>query len=178
MRRPWIVLVLIGLALVGAVLIRTADDDDRVALEEVTTAEGLVTQIPEGWVVADQFPFEFGPPGDGQVFDQWTVARACPTDGCDARTLEEWLALAPDLPTFTNLEAVEGEDTFNLRVEALDDARVLRAQTEAAATLVFVAAFTDGSDDYVACSVRLGLDADQRLADEIVEVCRSTRVAA
>ena len=160
MRRPWIVLVLIGLALVGAVLIRTADDDDRVALEEVTTAEGLVTQIPEGWVVADQFPFEFGPPGDGQVFDQWTVARACPTDGCDARTLEEWLALAPDLPTFTNLEAVEGEDTFNLRVETL------------------VAAFTDGSDDYVACSVRLGLDADQRLADEIVEVCRSTRVAA
>lgn len=177
MRRPWIVLVLIGLALVGAVLIRTADDGDRVALEEVTTAEGLVTQIPEGWVVSDQFPFEFAPPGDEQVFDQWTVARACPPDGCAPRTLDEWLALAPDLPTFTNLEAVEGEDTFNLRVETLDDARILRAQTEAAATLVFVAAFTDGADDYVACSVRLGVGSDARLADAIVDVCRSTRVS-
>lgn len=177
MRRPWIVLVLIGLAIVGAVLIRTADDGDRVALEEVTTAEGLVTRIPEGWVVSDQFPFEFGPAAEGQVFDQWTVARACPPDGCAVRSLDEWLALAPDLPTFTNLAAVEGEDTFNLRIETLDDARVLRAQTEAAAELVFVAAFTDGAEDYVACSVRLGVGSDSRLTDAIVDVCRSTLAA-
>jgi hypothetical protein len=173
MRRPWIVLVLIALALLGAALVWTADDTEPVALAEVTTAEGLATQIPEGWVVSEQFPFDFLPVGE-QVFEQWTVARACPVEGCDARSLDEWLALAPDLPTFTNLTAAEGEDTFNVEVETLADARVLRARTEAAARLVFVAAFTDGAEEYIACSVRLGLGADQRLAGEIVDVCRST----
>ena len=175
MRRPWIVPALIALALVGAVLIVTADDgEDPVALEEITTAEGLATRIPEGWVVSEQFAFDFGPAGGEQVFDQWTVARACPPDGCGARALDDWLALAVDLPTFTNIADAEGEDTFNVEFETLDDAYVLRAQTEAAARLVFVAAFTDGAEDYVACSVRLGLGADQRLADEIVDVCRTT----
>ncbi|MEZ5244709.1 MAG: hypothetical protein R2707_06420 [Acidimicrobiales bacterium] len=176
MRRPWIVPALIALALVGAVLIWTADEADVVALEEITTAEGLATRIPEGWVVSEQFPFDFVPGTDGQAFDQWTVARACPPDGCGERSLDEWMALAPDLPTFTGIAATEGEDTFNVEVESRSDARIMRAQTEAAARLVFVAAFTDGAEDYVACSVRLGLDADQRLADAIIEVCESTVV--
>ena len=166
--------MLIALALVGAVLIWTADESDDVALEEIITAEGLATRIPQGWVVSDQFPFDFLPDTDEKVFDQWTVARACPPEGCAARSLAEWLALAPDLPTFTNVAETEGVDTFNVEIETLADARVLRAQTEAAARLVFVAAFTDGADDYVACAVRLGLDADQRLADSIIDVCRST----
>jgi hypothetical protein len=177
MRRPWIVPSLIALALMGAVLIWTADETDGPALEAITTAEGLVTRIPQGWVVSEQFPFDFVPDTDGQAFDQWTVARACPPEGCGTRSLDEWIALAPDLPTFTNVAEAEGEDTFNVMIDPLADARVLRAQTEAGARLVFVAAFTDGAEDYVACSVRLGLDADQRLADEIVDVCRSTDVA-
>ena len=177
MRRPWIVPALIALALVGAAMIWTADDTDDVALEDTTTAEGLATRIPEGWVVSEQFPFEFLPDTDGKVFDQWTVARACPPEGCGARSIDEWLALAPDLPTFTNVTETEGQDTFNVEIETLADARVLRAQTEAAARLVFVAAFRDGAEHYVACAVRLGLDGDQRLADAIVDVCRSTEVA-
>ena len=174
MRRPWIVPALIALAVLGAVLIWTADESEPVALEEITTGEGLVTKIPEGWIVSAQFPFDFVPVIGEQVFDQWTVARACPVEGCGVRSLEQWLALAPDLPTFTGVEAVEGEDTFNVEIETLADARVMRAQTEAAARLVFVAAFTDGAEEYIACSVRLSLAADQRLADEIVDVCRST----
>lgn len=174
MRRPWIVPALVVLALLGAALIWTADDDEGVALDDITTAEGLVTRIPSGWVESDQFAFDFRPDVDEQVFEQWTVARACPLDGCRVRTLAEWIALAADLPTFTNIVDAEGIDTFNLDVEQFADARVLRAQTEAGAPLVFVAAFTDGAEDYVACSVRLGLGADQRLTAAIVDVCRST----
>lgn len=174
MRRPWIVPSLIVLALVGATLILTADESEAVALEDITTSEGLVTRIPEGWVVSDQFPFDFLPVAQEQIFDQWTVARGCPLEGCAPRTLDEWLELAPDLPSFTSVVEAEGEDTFNLEVETLGNARVLRAQTEAAARLVFVAAFADGAEDYVACSVRLSLTADQRLADAIVDVCRTT----
>ena len=174
MRRPWIVPALIALALVGAVLIWTADDAESVALEDITTSEGLVTRIPEGWVESGQFPFEFQPEAGAQVFDQWTVARACPPEGCEPRSLEDWLTLAPDLPTFSNIRSLEGSDTFNVEVETFSDARVLSAQTEAAARIVFVAAFTDGAEDYIACSVRLGLTADQRLADAIIDVCRST----
>jgi hypothetical protein len=176
MRRPWIVVILIVFAVVGGFLIFTADETASVPLEDITTAEGLETRIPEGWVVSEQFPFDFSPPGDGQVFDQWTVARACPPDGCEPRTMAEWLALAPDLPTFTSLAEAES-DLFDVELETMGDARVVSAQSEAAARLVFVAAFTDGAEDYVACSVQIGLTSDQRLAEAIVDACRdATRV--
>lgn len=176
MRRPWIVLALAVLALVGAVLILTADETAPVALEEITTAEGLVTRIPEGWLESELFAFDFVPARGEEVFDQWTVARACPPDGCGRRSLGEWLALAPDLPTFTAAVEAEGVDTFNVVAETLADAYVLRARTEAAARLVFVAAFADGAEAYVACSVRLGFGSDERLAEEVVDVCRSTEL--
>jgi len=166
-----------ALAIVGLVLIWTADETEGVELEDITTAEGLDTRIPAGWIVSEQFPFDFAPADDSQVFDQWTVARACPADGCATRSLDEWLALAPDLPLFESVIEAEGDDVFNIDVETVDDARILRAQTEANARLVFVAAFTDRADHYVACSVRLALASDQRLADEIIDVCRSTAVA-
>ena len=176
MRRPWIVPALIAMSRSSErSLIWTADDtEDRLRSRRSRPPEGLATRIPEGWVVSEQFPFDFVPSSDGKVFDQWTVARACPPDGCAVRSLDQWLALAPDLPTFTSIAAAEGEDVFNVEVQTRSDARVLIAQTEAAARLVFVAAFTDGGEEYVACSVRLSLGADQRLADEIVDVCRST----
>ncbi len=174
MRRPWIVPLLIACALVGAVLILTAEDDTGVALESITTEEGLRTRVPEGWVASEQFVFDFVPDTESQVFEQWTVARACPLEGCSERSLDDWLALAPDLPSFASIVDSEGDGTFNVEIESLADARVVRAQTESAARLVFVAAFTDGAEDYVACSVRLGPGADQRLADAIVDVCRST----
>lgn len=175
MRRPWIVPLLIAFAVVGGVLILTAGEEpDPVALEEIVTEEGLRTEIPEGWVRSEQFSFDFVPSLDAQVFEQWTVASACPPDGCGERSLEEWLDLAPTLPTFTSMLDAEGEDVFGIEIETFDDARVLRASTEAAARLVFVAAFTDGAADYVACGVRLGLGADERLADAIVDVCRTT----
>lgn len=174
MRRPWIVPLLIACALVGAVLIVTAEDDTGVALDSITTEEGLRTRVPEGWVASAQFAFDFVPDTEGSVFEQWTVARACPLEGCGERSLDDWLALAPDLPSFTSIVDSEGDGTFNVEVESLSDARVVRAQTESAGRLVFVAAFTDGAAEYVACSVRLGPGADQRLADAIVDVCRST----
>jgi len=178
MRRPWIVLVLMALAVLGGVLIVTADESEPVPLDEITTAEGLITKIPSGWIVSEQSPFNFAPSADTGVFDQWTVARACPFEGCGERSLDEWLALAPDLPLFTGVSNSEAGLFFNLEVETLADARVLRAQTEAASRLVFVAAFNDGADEYIACVVRLGLGADERLAVEIVDVCRSTTRAS
>ncbi len=175
MRRQWIVPALMALAVVGGILIVTADETQGVALEEIVTEEGLATQIPVGWVATPQFPFDFVPPGDGKSFDQWTIARACPVDGCAARSLDEWLALAPDLPTFVGIDAVAEGDLFNVEVQQLDDGRIVRATTATAARLVFVAVFADGADDYVACSVRLGVAANQQLADAIVDVCRSTQ---
>ena len=48
-------------------------------LESVVSAEGLVTEIPEGWVQSEQFAFEWQPIAGNpiaEVFDKWTVARA------------------------------------------------------------------------------------------------------
>ena len=41
-------------------------------------------------------------------------------------------------------------------------------------TIVYVAAFDDGWDFYVECGLSLGVRGDERLIDEIVEVCRAT----
>lgn len=172
MQRSWIVVALIGLALLGGVLIVTADDDSGPPLDDIVTAEGLNTQIPQGWLESPEFSFDFLPTLDEQVFDKWTVARGCPTDGCAPRSLDEWWALVDELPTFVGLASTDG--LFNTETETLDDARVFRAQTETGGRLVFVAAFTDGAEAYVACSLQLGLSADQRLSDAIVDVCRST----
>lgn len=178
MQRSWIVIGLAGLALVGGFLILTATDDgDPPPLETVTTDEGLTTQIPEGWVGETEFPWEFHPPGGAEDFDLWTVARACPPEGCRAATLDEWMVRAPELPSFVDMRSSDGDGLFDVDEERLDDAYVLRAQTASAGRVVFVAAFADGADDYVACSVRLTLQADERLADEIVRVCRETAAA-
>lgn len=175
MRRPWIVLLLIVLALVGAILIVTADEPGGPSLVEVTTAEGIVTSVPTGWVASEEFSFEFSRADeDHGEFDQWTVARACPQEGCGPRSLEEWLALADVLPTFVDLRSQDGSGVFGLEEEYLVDAQVSRAQTETAAKLVFVAAFEDGASSYVACSVRLAVGGDNDLLDAIVDVCRAT----
>ncbi len=176
MRRPWIVVPLIVGALAGAILIMTAQDEQApLELDEITTAEGLRTEIPSGWVVSEQFPFDFVPAeSDGQAFDQWTVARACPADGCAERSLDEWLSIAPDLPMFTAIEDEGAEDLFGIEVDTRSDMRIVRAQTETAANLVFVAAFADGAPDFVACGARLAVTADARLLDAIIEVCQRT----
>lgn len=177
MRRRWILVVLIGLAVVGGLLIATAGDDGgRPALEEVTTGEGLVTEIPEGWVADGRSPWEFAPPGAADGFDQWIVARAsgCWPDSCEPRSLDQWVELGPSLPTFVDVRASDGVDVFVVSEESFDDAHVLRALTPTGGDLVFVAAFRDDSLEYVACSARLGPGSDRRLADVIVDVCRDT----
>ncbi|GJM38586.1 MAG: hypothetical protein DHS20C19_19530 [Acidimicrobiales bacterium] len=175
MRRPWVLVGLIVLALVGGVLILTAGDDDPgPQLETVTTEEGLVTEVPLGWVAEGAFVWEFQPPGGVDGFDGWSVARACPLDGCAAATLAEWTAEAGALPSFVDMRAADGDSLFDVVEEELSDAYVLRATTATAGRIVVVAAFADGAEEYVACSVRLALGADERLADEIVRVCRET----
>lgn len=161
-------------AVLGAVLILTAAEDDGPPLDDIVTEEGLVTKVPRGWIANADRPFEFGPPSVTDVFDQWTVARACPLDGCRARSLDEWIALADLLPTFDSVRDAEGDAVFNIEASDFDDARVLRARTEAGGQLVFVAAFADGASSYVACSVRVAIGTDEALTDAIVEVCRAT----
>ncbi|MEQ8839705.1 MAG: hypothetical protein RIB98_01880 [Acidimicrobiales bacterium] len=178
MRRPWIVLVLIVCAVVGGVLIITADESEApVDLEAFTTEEGLVTEIPSGWVVSEEFPFDFAPPDEGKSFNQWTVARACPSEGCAERSLDEWLGIASELPMFTAIEDADEDGLIGVEGETGADVRIVRAQTESAGRLVLVAAFTDGAEDFVACGARLGIAADERLLDAIVDVCRSTERA-
>lgn len=175
MRRPGILIGLIALAVIGGILILTAGDDDPgPPLESTVTAEGLATEIPEGWVAEGTFRWDYHPPGGADGFDVWSVARACPTSGCAPASLEEWLALADDLPTFVDMREAVGDTLFDLTEERLSDAHVARATTAAVGRIVFVAAFADGAEDYVACSARVALGSDERLADEIVRVCRAT----
>ncbi|MDG2026284.1 MAG: hypothetical protein P8J50_04185 [Acidimicrobiales bacterium] len=178
MRRWMVLAALSALAVLGAVLIITADDDEAPPeLETVTTAEGIVTQVPLGWAAEGDFIWDYHPAGEPEGFDQWTVTTAgcLGDDDCPVRTLEEWLEVAPSLATFVGVRSGEGSEVFGLREEQLGDAYVMRARTESSGDLVFVAAFTDSSwDSFYACSVRLGFGSDRRLATEIVDVCRET----
>ncbi|MEM9467461.1 MAG: hypothetical protein AAGA90_18955 [Actinomycetota bacterium] len=172
--RRLVLAVLLMLGIIGGVLVLTASEDGP-PLTEVVTEDRLVTEIPEGWVQSEQFAFEWQPEPEGvaQVFDTWRVARACGPDGCAARTLDEWLAVGQDLPTF--VQALEPESGLEIvRDEFGSDYRVLEAGTVADSTFVFVAAFTDGADFYVECGAAIGITGDERLIDELVEVCRAT----
>ena len=167
--------VLAVLGVIGLLLV-FGERTDRPPLDDVVSAEGLVTEIPQGWVESEQFAFEWQPvPGDSvaEVFDKWTVARACGPDGCEPRSLDDWLDLGVRLPTF--VQAVAPDSGLSIvRDEFGDDHRVLEGTTAAGTTIVFVAAFDDGRDFYVECGLSLSAAGDERLIDEIVEVCRAT----
>ncbi len=172
-RRRLPLLVLLILGIVGFVLVMTGGEDGP-GMESITTEEGLRTEVPAGWTRTEQFAFQFAPPGDEMVtFDRWTVARACGPNGCAVRSLSEWLKEAMGLPSFVN--ALEPDSDLEIIEDRTDTrSRVLVARSRAGATLVLVAAFTDGADFYIECGVSLGLDGDQRLADQIVDTCLST----
>ena len=104
-----------------------------------------------------------------EVFDKWTVARACGPGGCDERSLDEWLEIGESLPTFVQAVAADSGLTIN-RDEFGDDHRVVEGTTAAETTIVYVAAFDDGWNFYVECGLSLGVRGDDRLIDEIVEV--------
>jgi hypothetical protein len=164
---------------IGGVLIVTAGDDaEPVPLDDVVTTEGLATRVPEGWTEGEQ-PLTWVSPG-GSVFDTWTVRRACPLDGCTELSLEAWRSLARDLPTFTAAREEADVGLFGIE-EGFEGggsggaAYVMRASTRTGADVVFVAAFRDGADFYVACNAQLDLGNDDRLVDEIVDVCLDTR---
>ena len=142
-----VVFGLILLAVVGGVLIITASDDEPgPELEPVVTAEGLMTEVPAGWVAEGEFSWDYHPVGGSDGFDVWSVAAACPVDGCGSATLAEWMAIADGLPTFVDMRGAVGDTLFNLSEERLPDAYVARAWTSTAGRLIFVAAFDDGAD--------------------------------
>jgi len=169
-----VLVVLLALGIVGFVLVVTAGDDQPV-LVDTLTSEGLATRVPEGWEAVENLPFEYRPPAaaDPSGFQRWMVARSCGPQGCTVRSLAQWMAVAPELPTFTT--ALAPDSGLEVIANDLgDDYWAVTARTDADATLVFVAVFTDGADDYVECGVSIGVTGDQRLAERIVEVCRST----
>ncbi|MEO0495130.1 MAG: hypothetical protein AAF081_17120 [Actinomycetota bacterium] len=167
--------VLAVLGVIGFVLV-FGERTDGPPLESVVSTEGLVTEIPEGWVQSEQFAFEWQPvAGDSvaEVFDKWTVARACGPDGCEQRPLEAWLEIGQTLPTF--VQALAPDSGLEIvRDEFGDDHRVLEGTTAADTTIMFVAAFDDDRDFYVECGLSLGVQGDERLIGEIVDVCRAT----
>ena len=176
-RRRLILLGLLLLGIVGFVLVLTAPGDGP-PLTSVVTEEGLVTEVPEGWQRSEQFGFQFHPPtGLAEVFDRWTVARACGPDGCGERSLDEWLDVAVSLPTFVQALAPDSELEV-LEDEIGTDHRTMVTRTTAGAAIVFVAAFDDGRDFYVECGLALSPGGDTRLIDEIVEVCRATETVS
>ena len=90
-----------------------------------------------------------------------------------AQLLDEWLEIGESLPTFVQAVAADSGLTIN-RDEFGDDHRVVEGTTAAETTIVYVAAFDDGWNFYVECGLSLGVRGDDRLIDEIVEVCRAT----
>lgn len=175
MRRPWIVLVLVVGAVIGLVLVATGDEDDTgVDLASVVTEQGLRTSVPSGWQPAEERPFEYSPDGGDGGFDQWTVARGCPPSGCASRSLEEWMAEGPTLPTFEDMRTAEDVDLFSVQETRLDDTIAARARTRQGGTVVVAARFVEGAESYVACSVRIPVGGDDGLADALIEVCRET----
>ena len=146
--------VLAVLGVIGFILV-FGERTTRPPLESVVSAEGLVTEIPEGWLQSEQFAFEWQPIAGNpiaEVFDKWTVARACGPDRCDERSLDEWLMSGESLPTFEQAVAADSGLTIN-RDEFGDDHRVVEGTTAAETTIVYVAAFGDGWDFYVECGL-------------------------
>ena len=171
--RRLFLLALFVLGGAGFVLVVTAPSGEP-ELESVVTGEGLSTAIPAGWERSDAFAFQFQPAGGGaEVFERWTVARACGPEGCAARSLEAWLDQAVALPTFVQARAPEAGLSI-VRDEFGVDHRILEARTSADTTFVFVAAFSDGASFYVECGLSLGVDGDVRLVEAVIDVCRST----
>jgi len=167
--------VLLVLGIIGFVLVATAGDEGPMLVETVT-AERLTTWVPEGWEVNPNLRFEYRPPGevDPSGFERWTVARACGPQGCESRSLAEWMALAPELPSFVGvLEPDSGLEIIDDRRG--DDYRAITTRTSAGTTLVVVAVFDDGADDYIECGVAVGRNGDQRLAEQVIEICRETQ---
>lgn len=168
--------ILLALSIIGFLLVFGETGADRPPLESVVSEEGLVTEIPEGWVQSEQFAFEWQPSaGDSvaEIFDKWTVARACGPEGCAERSLDDWLDIALTLPTFVQAGAPDSGLQI-ARDEFGDDYRVLEGEAAAGTTIVYVAAFDDGRSFYVECGLSVGVNGDQRLVDEIVDVCRAT----
>ena len=160
------------MAAVGIVLVVTGGETGP-DLERVTTADGLIVDVPAGWVVSEEFDFQYVPPAaEGRAIDLWSVAWACPPESCDPRTVEEWLDLAPDLPTFT--AARDDSEVALLDIAETNDERswVLTARSDNDLRIVNVAVFHEGAERYVACNlVVLGEAAGLEAA--IVDACRA-----
>ncbi len=166
---------LIGLmaaAAVGVVLVISGGDEGP-AMERVTTIDGVVADIPAGWVASADTQFRFEPPGsDLSNVDSWTIAWACGPDGCAERSLDEWRAIESRLETFTRAREDEGDLLFDLVETDEGDAHVLRARTAGNQTVVAVAMFYDGADHYLECNLALAGDPGG-LEEAIVKACRS-----
>lgn len=172
-RRRLVLVALLLLGIVGFVLVVTAPGDGP-PLTSVVTEEGLATEVPEGWERSEQFGFQFHPAsGVAEVFDRWTVARACGPRGCEERSLDEWLDIAVTLPTFVQAAAPDAELEI-IEDDIGTDHRTMVTRSAAGGVIVFVAAFEEGRDFYVECGLSLSPGGDTRLIDAIADVCRAT----
>ena len=105
----------------------------------------------------------------------WSVAWACPLDDCTERSIDEWLEVAPDLPTFVAAREEAGVALFDLEERNDDRSWVLTATTTNRLRIVNVAVFHDGADRYLACNLVVQ-DEPGGLDDAIVDACRNAEV--
>lgn len=167
--------LLTAMGVIGALLVLTAGDDGP-TLDSVTTVDGVVIDVPAGWLPNPEAPFRYEPPeADLSNVDSWTVAWSCGPDGCTARTLDEWWAIGERLETFTRARADEGTLLTDLVESEEGTALVLRARAVGGRTVVAVAVFNDGADRYLECDLSI-LGDPGGLDDAIVKACRSAAV--
>lgn len=175
MKRLVPLVVLCALAIVGVVLVVTADEQSGPPLETVTTVDGVVVDVPAGWGPSKEVPFRYEPPGaDLSNVDSWTVAWACGPDGCASRSLEEWRAVGDRLETLTRARADVGSVLSDLTETDEGNAHVMRARADGGQVIVSVAVFRDGADHYLECN--LSVQGDPAGLDQaIVSACKSAR---
>ncbi len=163
---------LLAAAAVGVLLVISGGDEGP-SMERVTTVDGVVVDIPAGWVASADTQFRFEPPGaDLSNVDSWTIAWACGPDGCVERSLDEWRTIESRLETFTRAREDAGDLLFGLVESDEGDAHVLRAITAGNQTVVSVAMFHDGADHYLECNLAFAGNPGG-LEDAIVRACRS-----
>ncbi len=164
------------LAIVGVVLVATAGTDSGPALESVTTVDGVVIDVPAGWVPNAEVPIRYEPPGaDLSNVDAWTVAWACGPDGCAPRSLDDWRLVGQRLETLVRARADVGSTLSNLVETDEGNAHVMRATAAGGQTVVSVAVFQDGADHYLECNLSV-LGDPAGLDDAIVKACRSAKL--
>lgn len=123
-----------------------------VAFEQRELADGIVAQVPVGWVEDDGFTGLFRPTeGLDPVRTQMWVTTTC-GGACGARTAPEW-AITVEEDQFAQF--ADTDAFVVLRNEELDDGALILAENNFELLALQTARWADGAGEFLSCQVSL-----------------------